>query len=124
MHRRGGCRHGAGRPGAWRHGQTQTIRVPMALKEQLLEITRQLDNGETVGFAENDLQELMNRWQQECNAASPDAVEWQKVRQLLAELQQVLLMSSLESGCGNRKGHRGQGHCHGHNHEVVETPII
>lgn len=122
MHGRGGCRHGAGRPGAWRHGQTQTIRVPMALKEQLLEITRQLDNGETVGFAENDLQQLINRWQQECDAASPDAVEWQKVRQLLAELQQVLLTST--AGCGNGKGHRGRGHCHGHHHEVVETPIV
>ena len=122
MHGRGGCRHGAGRPGAWRHGQTQTIRVPMALKEQLLEITRLLDNGETVGFAENDVQALINRWQEQCDAASPDAVEWQKVRQLLAELQQVVLTST--TGCGNRKGHRGQGHCGGHHHEVVETPII
>ena len=123
MHGRGGCRQGAGRRGAWRHGATQTIRVPMALKDQLLEITRQLDNGELVGnFPENDLQDVINRWQEQCDAASPDAVEWKKVRQLLAELQQVVLTSTV--GCRQGKGHRGQGHCHGHHHEVVETPMI
>ncbi len=47
---RGGCREGAGRKHAWKHGETQTIRVPKALVSQLLEIARKLDEGEAIDF--------------------------------------------------------------------------
>lgn len=43
---RGGSRPGAGAPGAWLHGKTQTIRVPTALADRLLTIARGLDRGE------------------------------------------------------------------------------
>jgi hypothetical protein len=43
---RGGPRENSGRPSPWRTpGGTQTIRVPSALADQLLEIARLLDEG-------------------------------------------------------------------------------
>lgn len=43
---RGGQREGAGGISTWNHGKTKTIRVPIALAEQLLEMAREMDNGE------------------------------------------------------------------------------
>ncbi len=45
---RGGYRRHAGRKAGWRHGATQTIRVPIALTDELLEIGRNLDRGEHI----------------------------------------------------------------------------
>lgn len=45
----GGTREGAGRKAAWKHGETTTIRVPAALREQVLEAARQLDEGQVPG---------------------------------------------------------------------------
>lgn len=42
----GGAREGAGRKASWQHGETQTIRVPVALADQVLTYARQLDAGE------------------------------------------------------------------------------
>lgn len=49
-HSRGGYREGAGRKQAWKHGETQTIRVPKALAAQILDIARKLDEGELLDF--------------------------------------------------------------------------
>jgi hypothetical protein len=43
---RGGSRLGAGLKPTWKHGKTQTVRVPIALADQLLEIARKLDSSE------------------------------------------------------------------------------
>ena len=122
---RGGWRQNAGRKAGWRHGETQTIRVPVALKEQLLEIGRQLDNGEFVGNPTNEeLDELLYRWQVQCDAQPADAPEWQKVRQLLGEIDGVLAIE-LRGGCRHghaeagefsRVGRRGRGHSRHHHH--------
>ena len=45
---RGGERKGAGRKAAWKHGETQTIRVPKVLADQILEIAKKLDSGEVI----------------------------------------------------------------------------
>ncbi len=88
---RGGYRQGAGRKAGWRQGQTQTIRVPIALKDQLLEISRQLDRGEHICPPNYlALKTLLNEWQRMSEAHPPDAPEWQKVRQLIIEIQNLL----------------------------------
>ena len=88
---RGGYRQGAGRKAGWRQGQTQTIRVPIALKEQLLEISRQLDRGEDIcSPSYSALKTLIDKWQGMCEAHPPDDPEWQKVRQLISEIQNLL----------------------------------
>ncbi len=92
---RGGYRQGAGRKAGWRQGQTQTIRVPIALKEQLLEISRQLDRGEDIcPPTYSALKTLIDEWQEKCEAHPPDAPQWQKVRQLISEIQNLLAPES------------------------------
>jgi len=88
---RGGYRQGAGRKAGWKHGATQTIRVPIALREQLLEIVRQLDNGEFIcERTHSELNALLGEWQTKCNAQPTDSLEWQKARQLLGEIKELL----------------------------------
>lgn len=88
---RGGYRQGAGRKAGWRQGQTQTIRVPIALKDQLLKISRQLDRGEDIcSPTSSTLTTLIDEWQEKCEAHPPDAPQWQKVRQLIGEIQNLL----------------------------------
>lgn len=45
---RGGARQGTGPKPKWNNEETTVIRVPVVLKEQLLEIARRLDGGETI----------------------------------------------------------------------------
>ncbi len=45
---RGGKRENSGAKPKWNHGQTTTIRVPVALAKELLEIAALLDNGLSV----------------------------------------------------------------------------
>jgi hypothetical protein len=40
---RGGIRSNSGAKGKWKHGKTKSIRVPVALAEQILEYARNLD---------------------------------------------------------------------------------
>ncbi|GAB4212680.1 MAG: hypothetical protein OHK0012_07380 [Synechococcales cyanobacterium] len=44
---RGGARPGAGAKGSWESGRTKTIRVPESLADDVLELARRLDEGET-----------------------------------------------------------------------------
>ena len=46
---RGGPRPNSGRKSPWIHTPTQTIRVPSAFADQLLEVAHQLDQGEVIG---------------------------------------------------------------------------
>lgn len=45
---RGGRRDGAGGASTWNHGKTKTIRVPIALADQLLEVARDMDKGKVI----------------------------------------------------------------------------
>lgn len=123
MNGRGGWRRGAGRKAGWRHGETQTIRVPVALKEQLLEIGRQLDEGEEIydGDTYSEIYAIVNKWQAKCDANAPDSPEWQQVSQLLKEIREVLSRESVNNcggGCSEEIGHHGRHHGarmgHGH----------
>lgn len=42
---RGGYRHGAGRKGLWKSGETKAIKLPIALIPRILEIAKILDEG-------------------------------------------------------------------------------
>lgn len=45
---RGGYRDNAGRKSSWKHSDTCTIRIPKSFAKRLVEIARQLDNGEKI----------------------------------------------------------------------------
>jgi hypothetical protein len=91
MSGRGGFRRGAGRKAVWQDPETQTVRVPVAIKEQLLNIGRELDQGQELydGQTCTELQGVIQAWESRCGEAT-DAPEWQLVRQLLGEIQAVL----------------------------------
>ena len=56
---RGGKREGAGAKFKWKHGKTKTIRVPVELADQLLELAKKLDEGQTV-VSESEIKETAN----------------------------------------------------------------
>ncbi|MDJ0799777.1 MAG: hypothetical protein QNJ51_23705 [Calothrix sp. MO_167.B12] len=108
---RGGYRRNAGRKASWRHGETKTIRVPIALREELLEIGKQLDQGEYICQATySQLQAILNAWQSKCDAEPGESGEWQKVRQLIGEIQQLL--STEERGMDECPSEADFGHRH------------
>jgi len=51
---RGGARSNSGPSPSWKTGKTRTIRVPIALADQLLEVARQLDNAPALNSFEPD----------------------------------------------------------------------
>lgn len=107
---RGGRRRGSGRKGAWQSGETQTIRVPVALKEPLLEIGRHLDEGQEIyhGRICTELENIVSHWQAKCQ--TNEGVEWQLVEELLAEIEEVLSQREFRPGRRARFNHRN-----GHN---------
>ena len=48
---RGGARQNSGPDPKWRHGKTQTIRVPIALADQILAMAKKLDEGQPLKIA-------------------------------------------------------------------------
>lgn len=109
---RGGCRRGAGRKSVWQDQETQTIRVPAALKEQLLDIGRGLDQGQEFydGRTCSELQRIVQDWETKCQGN--DSPDWQLVRQLLNEIQSVLSNAPVRGHRHRRCGHRhGSANC-------------
>ena len=95
---RGGYRRNAGRKAGWRHGATKTIRVPIALREELLEISKQLDRGEYIcQRTYSELNAILSTWQTKCDAEPLESGEWQKVRQLISEIRQILSIDKTDS---------------------------
>lgn len=95
---RGGYRRNAGRKAGWRHGATKTIRVPIALREELLEISKQLDRGEYICQGTySELNAILSAWEAKCDAEPVESGEWQKVRQLISEIQQLLSTEEIDS---------------------------
>lgn len=113
---RGGYRRQAGRKAGWRHGTTQTIRVPIALTEEILEIGKQLDRGEYICQRRySELNAILSEWEVKCNAEPIESGEWQKVRQLIGEIQQVLSKEETEivtDKCRSQEGVFGHDHEH------------
>jgi O-acetyl-ADP-ribose deacetylase (regulator of RNase III) len=52
---RGGCRSGAGAKPKWKHSETKTIRVPIAIADQVLEIAKMIDQGSRENALEPNL---------------------------------------------------------------------
>ena len=121
---RGGYRRHAGRKAGWRHGATQTIRVPIALTEELLDIGRKLDRGEYMCQRKySELNAILSEWQAKCDAEPIESGEWQKVRLLLGEIRQLLSTQEAEIAtdkCRSREEAFGHGQDrelrHGHGH--------
>jgi hypothetical protein len=107
---RGGRRRGSGRKGAWQSGETQTIRVPVALREPLLEIGRHLDEGQEIyhGRTCDELEKIVSQWQANCQVNN--SPEWQLVGQLLAEIEEVLSRGRFKAGRRARSNHRNRHH--------------
>jgi hypothetical protein len=127
-------RAGAGRKSPWQNGDTQTIRVPMAIKEELLFLGQQLDRGQGIigGGLRRQLETLLQDWEAQCGEQSEG--EWLAVRQLLGEIR--ALLDQVPCGHGQqgdrhqqqfRHGQRGQGqgcqHRNGPLMEMVEPAI-
>lgn len=53
---RGGKREGAGGKSTWKNGKTKTIRVPIALADEILKFAKELDDN---GFIEADTESKM-----------------------------------------------------------------
>jgi hypothetical protein len=101
---RGGFRQNAGRKGMWQNGETQTIRVPVAIKEELVHIGKQLDQGEEIisGKTCVELEHLLNEWDAKC--AVNQGAEYQPVRELIGQIRGILAdrpMGSRGQGRGN-----------------------
>jgi len=47
---------------SWNYGRTRTIRVPIALADQVLEIARAIDEGRYQGDSNQELLEVVGRW--------------------------------------------------------------
>ncbi|MFP4135033.1 MAG: hypothetical protein ACLFQP_10040 [Halothece sp.] len=90
MSGRGGYRRGAGRKAVWQDQETQTIRVPVALKDQLLDMGKELDRGQEFYDSKTcaELRELLQTWEAKCQ--ENESPQWQPVRELLDEIQAVL----------------------------------
>ncbi|MBE9174942.1 hypothetical protein IQ225_05870 [Synechocystis salina LEGE 06155] len=111
---RGGMRAGAGRKSPWQSGETQTIRVPVAIKEELLSLGQQLDQGRGVigGGLRRQLEQLLEDWESQCGEQSEG--EWLLVQQLLGEIRDLMNQTACgHSGHGDRHQrqfrHRGHG---------------
>jgi hypothetical protein len=97
-------RVGAGRKSNWQQGETQTIRVPAALKDELLSLGQQLDCGQGVlgGRMRRELEAVLSQYQAECDTHGE--AEWQPVRELISKIRDVMAQHP-----GQGRGRRGQG---------------
>lgn len=111
MKGRGGFRQGAGRKPLWQNGETQTIRVPMALKDDLMSIGRELDQGRGVIMGKTcvQLENIVEQWEAKCEENQGE--EWDNIRQLILEIKEVLAQRQNRGRMGNRHQHQ-QGQCH------------
>jgi hypothetical protein len=99
LHHRGGARPNAGRKSGWSTSDTQTIRVPKKLSEQLIEIAKKIDLGETIEVTSKPdiestlsaIQSVVKKWLTESANYSPSPnTRWDNARKLLKELESVL----------------------------------
>ena len=95
---RGGAREGAGRKTQWVSGcsfsETTVIRIPRAIKEQVLEIAHRLDAGEEIDLVSNSIQER-NQYLE--NRVVTLEKELSRSQQKLAKKMELLKNPSRES---------------------------
>lgn len=120
MSGRGGMRQGAGRKGMWQNGETQTIRVPVALKEDLVTLGQQLDQGRGViaGKTLMQLENVLTHWQEQSHLHPEES--WQPVRQLLEEIEAILAQGSCRDR--GRQGLVRNQHQHQHRSRFLGVP--
>ncbi len=113
MKGRGGMRSGAGRKGMWQNVDTQTIRVPVALKDDLVTLGQQLDQGRGViaGKVRMQLEAVLAHWQAESSLHPEES--WQPMRKLLGELEAILA----ETSCQGHGRHGMGANQHRHQHQ-------
>ena len=121
--RRGGRRQGAGRKSSWKNSETQTIRVPVQIKDELLAVCRQLDRGQGVigGRLQRELEGLLQGWEVQAQQFPESDPEWKTVRQLLTEVRGVLALHTY-TGMGHQKQHR-QGYGQRSNESLFTHPV-
>jgi len=100
---RGGHRPNTPTP-SWNHGKTTTMRVPIALKDKLMEIAREMDEkGSSEALSQNPpslsrIQATLTRYRNlldekpsKGNAKSrKDTARWENVEALVSELERIL----------------------------------
>jgi hypothetical protein len=104
---RGGFRQNAGRKGMWENGETQTIRVPVAIKDELVHIGKELDQGQEIiaGRTCRELEQLLNEWDAKCSLNQ--GAEYQQVKELIGQIRTVLANRPRKG-----RGHgQGRGNC-------------
>ena len=108
---RGGRRQGAGRKSSWENSETQTIRVPVQIKDELLAVGQQLDRGQGVigGRLQRELEGLLQGLEVQAQQFPESDPEWKTVRQLLTEIRGVLALHTC-TGMSHQKQHQ---HRHG-----------
>ncbi len=106
MKGRGGFRQGAGRKPMWQNGETQTIRVPVALKDDLMNISKELDQGRGVMMGKTcaQLEQVLAQWEAKCQENQGE--EWQNISLLISEIKSVLAQKQMRGRMG-----KGQGQC-------------
>jgi len=116
---RGGHRENAGRKSGWEHPETTVIRVPQFLANQLLEIARKLDKGESldlitesedsgIELVTESIKHVLGVWRGRANAASSKSADWRKARQILGELEPIVHEGKVLDFVTQSKAHPGQ----------------
>jgi hypothetical protein len=97
LHHRGGARPNAGRKSGWSTSDTQTIRVPKKLSEQLIEIAKKLDSGNEIEFETNSispaldkLEKVISKWLEKRKMISRNTGKWNTAHKILDELEAIL----------------------------------
>lgn len=73
--------------GKWKHGQTRTIRVPIALADRVLTIARQLDNGISLDTSDlPDAATLLNRLKAKRKKSKCDLADIEAILDMLGNL--------------------------------------
>ena len=100
---RGGTRPNAGRKSGWNHGETRTIRVPTIFAEQLLEIARRLDQGDSIKFVTQSKKILTQNQDETVTKSTPkkDLVTKSKIESVPESLSQRQLFKRLH--CDSRR---------------------
>jgi hypothetical protein len=85
---RGGSREGSGRPTKWNNTPSIAVRVPEALKNQILAYAKELDKGtvQNQTGTNGELLKLIKRWQDKAK----DTRNWIECNKLLIELQTII----------------------------------
>lgn len=73
--------------GKWKHGQTRTIRVPIALADQVLAVARQLDNNQWIDTSDlPDAATLLNQLKAERKKSKCDLADVEAILDMLGSL--------------------------------------